>query len=89
VPLHQCPGSLLIGLAETIKAIQATPLFPALFPYLHGVDRFIEQFHALKMLPEQVTREHFQCYAKIQGTYPRHDSDPVSSHNDLNPGNIL
>jgi Ser/Thr protein kinase RdoA (MazF antagonist) len=41
------------------------------------------------LLPESATAEHFERYAEIQRTYPRYDPDLVSSHNDLNPNNIL
>lgn len=89
VPLRQYPGSLLIGLVDAIKAIQNTPLFPPLINYLDGIDGFIQQFKGLGMLPEEAIREHFAYYAQIQEAYPRQDPNLVSSHNDLNPRNIL
>jgi len=89
VPLREYPGPLLIGIVDAIKAIQSAPLFPPLAHSMDLVDRFIEQFRSLETLPERATREHFACYARIQEVYPRHDTDLVSSHNDLNPRNIL
>jgi thiamine kinase-like enzyme len=80
---------LLIELAKTIKAIHTTPLFPKLVNFLDGVDGFIQEFKASRMLPESATAEHFRHYAQIQQYYPRHDPDLVSSHNDLNFNNIL
>jgi thiamine kinase-like enzyme len=81
--------ALLFELVKTIKAIHATPLFPKLVNFLDGIDLLIQQFKTLKLLPENATEEHFRYYAQIQKAYPRYDADLVSSHNDLNPGNIL
>jgi thiamine kinase-like enzyme len=80
---------LLVELARTIKTIHSTPLFPKLVNFLDGVDGFIQEFKASNMLPESATAEHFSHYAQIQQSYPRHDPDRVSSHNDLNFNNIL
>jgi thiamine kinase-like enzyme len=81
--------ALRFELVKTIKSIHATPLFPKLVNFLDGIDLFIEQFKALKLLPETATEEHFRYYSQIQKAYPRYEADLVSSHNDLNPGNIL
>lgn len=89
VPVQEYPGSLLVALVDAIKAIQETPTFPTLVNFLDGIDSFIELFRASGMLPEPVTREHFRYYARIQEVYPRYDGELVSSHNDLNPRNIL
>ncbi|NHA04471.1 phosphotransferase [Mucilaginibacter sp. HC2] len=80
---------LITALGNTIKAMHELPLFPKLVNFLDGVDIFIEQFKALHIFPEHVTAEYFSLYAEIQKAYPRHDTDMVSSHNDLNPNNIL
>jgi thiamine kinase-like enzyme len=74
---------------KTIKALHTTPLFPKLVNFLDGVDMFIQQFKALALLPGNATAEHFSYYTEIQKVYPRHDPDRVSSHNDLNPNNML
>jgi thiamine kinase-like enzyme len=81
--------ALLFELVKTIKSIHATPLFPKLVDFLDGIDLFIQQFKALKLLPDNATEEHFRYYSQIQQVYPRHGTDLVSSHNDLNPSNIL
>ena len=83
------PEERLHLLAHTVKAIHALPLFPHLVNFLDGVDRFIERFHTLALLPVSATAEHFSAYAEIQRVYPRHDPDLVASHNDLNPNNML
>ncbi len=76
-------------LARTIRAIQATPLFPPLVDYLDGIDGFIANFHASGLLPTSATKSHFALYAHIQRAYPRHTNDLVSSHNDFNPNNLI
>lgn len=81
--------SLLEAMAATVRAIHAVPAFPKLVNYLDGIDSFIADFKASKMLPESATEECFRYYEEIQRHYPRHDPDRVSSHNDLNPNNIL
>lgn len=89
VPLREYPGNPLVALLSAVKAIQSTPLFPHFVNYMDGIDQFIENARASGVLPEQATQEHFLYYARIQEVYPRHDPDLVSSHNDLNPRNIL
>jgi thiamine kinase-like enzyme len=80
---------LLQTLAQKIKAIHALPLFPKLVNFLDGVNIFIQQFQALKMFPEATTAAYFKHYKLIPLCYIRQQTDIVSSHNDLNPGNML
>lgn len=82
-------NELLPELVKIIKSIHSTPLFPKLVNYLDGIDMFIQNFKASELLPESATEEHFRYYSQIQNVYPRYDGDVVSSHNDLNPNNIL
>lgn len=80
---------LLAEMAAIIRSIHALPLFPKLINFLDGIDGFIKDFKAAKILPESATEECFKYYAEIQKVYPRYDKDIVSSHNDLNPNNLL
>jgi len=82
-------NTLLKQLGQYIKVIHALPLFPKLINFLDGVDIFIQQFQALKMFPEEVMKPYFSSYRMIPECYQRKETDIVSSHNDLNPGNIL
>lgn len=79
----------LARLPVTLRTLHASPLFPRSVNYLDAMDRFVQKFRAAKLLPESEAEELFQGYARVVGIYPRDDSDMVSSHNDLNPGNIL
>jgi thiamine kinase-like enzyme len=92
VPLSKYVGSrddLLAEFAKMIESIHATSLFPKFVNFMDGIDGFIREFKASKVLPETATAEVFKYYSEIQMVYPRHDRDLVSSHNDLNPHNIL
>jgi aminoglycoside phosphotransferase (APT) family kinase protein len=79
---------LLRELADLVTTLHATPPFPPLIGFLDGVDLFIGQYRALAMLPEEATDEAFRGYARLRRVYPSPDSDQVSSHNDLHPGNL-
>jgi hypothetical protein len=83
------PSDPVPDLVKMIKAIHSLPPFPKLVNYLDGMDILIRRFHESGLLPAAVTQEHFQYYAEIPRTYPRQDADLVSSHNDLNPNNVL
>ena len=78
-------------LPAAIRALHALPPFPSArtVNYLAAVDGFVRRFEAAKILPESEASELFQGYARLASVYPRHGSDMVSSHNDLNPKNIL
>ena len=89
-PPPRSPGPiLLLPLAYSIRQIHALPPFPHMVGFLDWVDNLIESFKASALLPEALTEEHFRYYAQIQRFYPRTDLDTVSSHNDLNPGNLI
>ncbi|RYX86451.1 hypothetical protein EON83_01920 [bacterium] len=80
---------LLGELASLVKATHSLPLFPPLVGFLDGVESLIERYKTLGVLPPAVLEEHFRYYEAIQLAYPRHDTNLVASHNDLNPTNIL
>jgi len=81
----------LARLPVTLQALHASPPFPVLgvVNHLDVMDGFVRKFQAAKILPESETEELFQGYARLASVYPRHDSDMVSSHNDLKPENLL
>jgi aminoglycoside phosphotransferase (APT) family kinase protein len=81
--------SRLQVLAQTIKAIHQLPLFIKESSLLGTVDRLINQFKASHMLTGLVFDECFGYYDVVKKHYPWHDTDKVSSHNDLNPNNMV
>jgi thiamine kinase-like enzyme len=79
-------------LAGTVKVLHATPLFPALVNYLEGVDSLMRRCEATGILPTKALEKHRRYFAKLVKAHPAgkgEKADLVSSHNDLNPGNVL
>jgi len=92
VPLRSAyasPDRLIRELASTIRAIHAIPLFTKESSLLETVDRLINEFKASEMLSGPVFEEFDDYYEIIRKNYPWHDEDKVSSHNDLNPNNMV
>ncbi|MGA2214963.1 MAG: phosphotransferase [Bryobacteraceae bacterium] len=55
-----------------------------------ALDGFLQKFQAANILPKAESDEFFARYAEVAAIYPHHDSDLVSSHNDVfKPDNIL
>ncbi len=76
-------------LAQAVRALHATPAFPRLVDYLDGMEALIGQFRASGLIEPAATAEHFARYSELAAAYRRLRPDPVSSHNDLNPRNVL
>ena len=83
------PGILLMELTKTIRAIHELPLFSKESSLLDTVDGFVNEFKASQMLTGTAFDDCFAYYELIKAHYPWHDSDRVSSHNDLNPNNMV
>jgi hypothetical protein len=79
----------LATMVQAVMALQATPLFPRVTAYPDIVDFLIMDVHKTGIMPESDMEEHLHLYRRLAAIYPRNDSDLVSSHNDLNPSNIL
>jgi hypothetical protein len=54
-----------------------------------ALDGFIRSFRVAGLVPEREVEDVLARLADIAAVYPRHDSDLVSSHNDLKPENTL
>jgi len=80
---------LIRELAIVIKSIHAAPLFPKKMNFFNTMDTMMEHFTACGLLPENIATELYNYYTEIRTHYPIGETDIVSSHNDLNPGNIL
>jgi aminoglycoside phosphotransferase len=86
------PGAghaLVIELARAIRVLHETPPFPPLVDYLDGMDNLLALHRGLDILEPEATAELFERYGKLRARYRTVPGDLVSSHNDLNPGNIL
>ena len=80
------------ALARTVKVLHAAPLFPTLVNYLEGVDALMRRCLATGILPTKALKKHRRYFGELVKAYPRGKrggGDFVSSHNDLNPGNVL
>jgi aminoglycoside phosphotransferase (APT) family kinase protein len=79
----------LTAAAEAVRRLHRAPLFPPLMPYLDAMDRLLADFAASEVLPASTLEAPLALYARLAAAYPRDAADVVSSHNDLNPRNIL
>jgi hypothetical protein len=91
----------LVRMPNTLRILHALPLFPTQAHHLNtsctfllnkgtALDGFIQRVKTGNILPKSESEELFARYAQVFAIYPRHDSDMVSSHNDLfKPDNIL
>jgi thiamine kinase-like enzyme len=86
--------------AVTLQRLHALPPFPGLVNDFDTAptfllrpsalrDSFFQQFQQAKILPEIQAEKFFQLHERVSAIYSRHDSDMVSSHNDMKPENIL
>lgn len=90
------PGSTQRSKAESlpmivraVRKLHEAPRFPGLVDYLEGIDMLICSCVETGILPKKIIEKHLKFYAELALAYPRKDLDLVSSHNDLNPGNVL
>jgi aminoglycoside phosphotransferase (APT) family kinase protein len=91
-PLFDYPGDggpLVVELAQTIRLLHQTPAFPELVDYMAGMDELVAQHRASGILDPAATTELFDRYAALARTYHTAPQDRVSSHNDINPGNLI
>jgi len=76
-------------LPRTVRTLHELSPFPREFNYVTAHQGFVSRFRRAGLLPQREIDEAFSCYDKLCATYPRLDSDMVSSHLDLKPDNIL
>jgi aminoglycoside phosphotransferase (APT) family kinase protein len=91
-PLFGYPGDggpLIVELAQAARLLHQTPRFPGLVDYMTGMGELIAQLQASGALDPAATAELFERYAALAGAYRTAPGDLVSSHNDINPGNLL
>ena len=76
-------------IVKAVRDLHEAPLFPGLVDYLEGVDLLIRRCMATGILPKRAIEKHVTFYGELAAAYPVKKLDLVSSHNDLNPGNVL
>ncbi len=89
-PLQDYPGGAL-GLATAAgrlaAQLQQTSAFPELADYLAILERMLA--YAQRMFAAGLLEPHLEAFQGIRAAYPWDSAKHVSSHNDLNPANIL
>jgi hypothetical protein len=79
----------LTALARSVRKLHATPLFPPLVPFLDGMAVLLGTFTASGIVPTDLPAQLNALLARIVPACRPAPDDIVSSHNDLNPNNIL
>lgn len=91
-PLADYPGDgegFITELAQALRVLHQTPPFPPGVDFLDGVAGLIERHLVAGLLGTEATAEVFAAFEGLRAAYRPRPRDLVSSHNDLNPANIL
>ncbi len=80
---------MLVELAQAVRLLHETPAFPPLVDYLDGVTEMFDRFAGLGFAPASALSAHRQAFDEVARVYRRLPPELVSSHNDLNPRNVL
>jgi len=78
-------ADLVIELAQAVRALHAIEGFPPLVDYLDGLDTLVGEAARSGVVPVGA----FDDWARLREVCKRLAPQPVSSHNDLNPGNLV
>jgi hypothetical protein len=78
-------ADLVVELAQAVRALHALEGFPPLVDYLDGLDALVGEAGRSGVLPVAA----FDAWAGLREVCKRLAPQPVSSHNDLNPGNLV
>jgi len=78
-----------VEMAQAVRLLHETPAFPPLVDYLDGMDSLLAAHRGLDILEPAATAELFERYDELRERYRTREGDLVSSHNDLNPGNVI
>lgn len=81
-------ADLLTDLAQTVRLLHETPPFPVVVDYLQGMDILVDWFRAGGFSTPEM-EELVERFAAFRAVYKTPPDDFVSSHNDLNPRNVL
>lgn len=81
--------ALMEALGRLVGALHETPPFPTLMGYLDGLDALTGSLHGHGLLPARHRAATLDAYRSLTAAYRRLAPDLVSSHNDINPRNIL
>ncbi len=82
-------ADLVIELAQAVRALHAVPGFPPLMDYLDGLKALVEQSAACGVVSAQALAGPLAAWARLYEACKRLPPQLVSSHNDLNPRNLV
>lgn len=91
-PLSDFPGggpALLDELARTVRLLHETPAFPPLMDYVDALDGLVAGLMARPLLAPETRERMAALWSRLARDSRAAGVEPVSSHNDLNPRNIL
>jgi aminoglycoside phosphotransferase (APT) family kinase protein len=91
-PLSDYPGGappLVRDLGSLVNRLQATPAFPPVFDYPALIGILLGRLIGSGLFAAGLLESHRDGFERIREAYPWDSGTLVSSHNDLNPGNIL
>ncbi|HEY5412479.1 MAG TPA: phosphotransferase [Caulobacteraceae bacterium] len=91
-PLADHPGgrrAILKEMAKLVRRLQATPAFPPLVDFFEGVSQLVARTQALGLADAAQIAEPLERLAEIAEDWRPGQAEPVSSHNDLNPRNVI
>jgi aminoglycoside phosphotransferase (APT) family kinase protein len=80
---------LLIELAQTVRVLHQTPGFPPLVGYLDAMESLLAPFRAGGLFVGGVLDDLLGGYDRLSALYRGLPLEEVSSHNDLNPRNLI
>ena len=78
-------AELVVELAQAVRALHAIEGFPPLVDYLEGLNGLVDAAGRAGVVPVGA----FDPWPRLRAVCERLDPQPVSSHNDLNPRNLL
>jgi len=79
----------LSSLARTVATLHEAPLFPPFMNFFDAMGMVLSHLEKSASLPPALLAQLLARYRSIADVYPRSDAELVSSHNDLNPNNVL
>jgi thiamine kinase-like enzyme len=82
-------GGHALAIVDQLRKLHAAPLFPPLVDYMRGMESLIALVRESAILPPKALFSMLSAFGTLKAVYPAHDPDLVSSHNDLNPNNVL
>jgi hypothetical protein len=91
-PLSDYPGGmpgLVRDLGALVARLQTTPAFPPVSDYLTVMEVLLGRLLGCGLFAPGLLDRHREGFERIRGAYPWDSATLVSSHNDLNPRNIL